>query len=249
MKNIEKWMPTKYVLKNGKLRGSRNPAHLSTSSRLIADIVADEYQRQMPDFASGNLLDLGCGNVPLYLLYRELVDTVTCVDWHNDSEAICFADELHDIENSIPFSSESFETIILSDVLEHISKPQELLHEINRTLVPGGHLIANVPFFYWIHEQPNDFYRYTRYALETLLTRAGLKPVKLIEIGGTPEVLLDLLSKSVVNIKYIGKPMAQCLQFLGGAFYSTALGKRVSSRSSAKTPLGYFFVAQKINAN
>ncbi|HRF81361.1 MAG TPA: methyltransferase domain-containing protein, partial [Flavobacteriales bacterium] len=77
----------------------------------------------------------------------------------------------------------SFDTIILSDVLEHIRKPEALVKEMYRILAPGGQVIMNVPFYYGLHEQPFDYYRYTQFALRAITEDAGFAVVELEAIG------------------------------------------------------------------
>ncbi|MBW6482221.1 MAG: class I SAM-dependent methyltransferase [Vicingaceae bacterium] len=57
-----------------------------------------------------------------------------------------------DINQPLPIENEIFDTVILSDVLKHIRKPEELIAEIHRIMKPNGKFMLNVPFFYWLHE-------------------------------------------------------------------------------------------------
>ena len=59
-----------------------------------------------------------------------------------------------------------------------------------RVLRPGGKLLLCVPFFYWIHEEPHDYYRYTEFALARFCELSELKIICLEAYGGLPEVLL-----------------------------------------------------------
>jgi ubiquinone/menaquinone biosynthesis C-methylase UbiE len=49
-----------------------------------------------------------------------------------------------DIE-AMPFSDGSFQTVLCTEVLEHIPYPETALAEIRRVLRPGGLLIGSVP--------------------------------------------------------------------------------------------------------
>jgi len=46
----------------------------------------------------------------------------------------------------LPFSSESFDLIILSEVLEHLDKPAQALAEAHRVLKTNGILLVSVPY-------------------------------------------------------------------------------------------------------
>ena len=143
MKNRDFWKPSKFIYVKNKLRGSKNIKYVSISSRLIADIIAGFYDKYLKSHIKGVLLDLGCGKVPLYEAYKSYIDNNICVDWTNSSQHIDF---IADLNNKLTFNNSSFNTIILSDVLEHIKEPNLLWSEMNRILKINGKVIMNVPF-------------------------------------------------------------------------------------------------------
>ena len=81
MQNKEKWSPGKYVIRSGRLRATHDTSKLKTASRLVTDLVAARYDKAIRTYAKGNLIDLGCGDVPLFLAYKDRVSSITCVDW------------------------------------------------------------------------------------------------------------------------------------------------------------------------
>jgi SAM-dependent methyltransferase len=246
MKNRQLWQPSKYVLTRGKLCASRDLKHVSAISRLITDLIAAQYDAHLKQHCRGNLLDLGCGKAPLYLLYQHLATSITCVDWGASPHDVSHADLLCDLNEPIPLDNDSFDTIILSDVLEHIYRPQQLLSEVARMLRPGGKLILNVPFMYWLHEQPHDYYRYTRFALERMVQEAGLSVALLSEIGGAREVLVDVFSKTVTRVPLIGTTLARSAQWITPRRRS--VDPNTMSHFARQLPLGYFMVAESLNA-
>ncbi|PIQ14854.1 MAG: hypothetical protein COW67_11500 [Flavobacteriales bacterium CG18_big_fil_WC_8_21_14_2_50_32_9] len=245
MKNKEQWSPSKYVLKNDNLKGSRDKKDVTISSRLFVDLVASFYQENIPLYVSGNLLDLGCGKVPLYEAYKNYISDNSCVDWQNTIHKNPFLDIETDINQPLPIENEIFDTVILSDVLEHIRKPEELIAEIHRIMKPNGKFILNVPFFYWLHEQPFDYFRYTKFALQSMLEDAGFKVLKLEPMGGVPEIMTDIFCKNVLAVPVIGKPTVLLSQFITRLFLKTGIGKKVSKKTAEKFPLGYFVVVGK----
>jgi len=52
-----------------------------------------------------------------------------------------------------------------------------MVSEAYRILKPGGALVLQVPWQWWIHEAPHDYFRYTPYGLEHLLNRAGFEDI------------------------------------------------------------------------
>ena len=246
MRNSDKWQATKYVYRKGKLVASRDPEEVGVGSRLIADLVADFYDRSIRQYAKGKLIDLGCGHVPLFMAYRDYVVDITCVDWENTRHKNEYLDFECDLAEALPFEGEEFDTIILSDVLEHIAQPEFLWQEMSRILSKDGKIMMNVPFFYWVHGRPYDYYRYTEFALRRFVEISGLRLIQLEPVGGSPEIVADFFAKHVRYVPLIGKGLATAIQYTIGLFVRrTALGKRISQFSSQVFPLGYTLIAEK----
>ena len=89
----------------------------------------------------------------------------------------------------LPFADNTFDRIIASEVLEHVSDDQVALHEVFRVLKPGGTLAATVPS--WLPEQicwalSEEYHApfvegghvriYTEASLRSRMRAAGLKP-------------------------------------------------------------------------
>lgn len=247
MRNKGQWRPSKYIYRKGKLIGSRDPKELAVGSRLIADSVAYMYDIYIPKYAKGRLVDLGCGKVPLFEAYRNHITDNVCVDWENTLHKNEFLDFEYDLSKEMPFDDDEFDTIILSDVLEHIPDPERIWREMSRILAPQGVAIINVPFYYWLHETPHDYYRFSEYALRRLAIRNNFTILILKPIGGTPEILADLLAKHFQTLPIIGRGLAGLTQGIIGSFVKMKPGRSISKKTSRRFPLGYFLVAEKLN--
>jgi len=245
MKNANVWKPSKFVPYRGTLRGSRDARSVGIGSRLTADVIARSYAVLLSAHCRGHLLDLGCGEVPLFGAYRDHVTEVVCADWPGSIHGNRHIDVLCDLTRPLPFANGSFDTVLLSDVLEHIAEPLDLCREVARILAPRGRLIMNVPFFYWLHEQPNDYYRYTEFALRRFMIQAQLALDILVPVGGAPEVVIDILAKELPRIPKLGSRLAAGLQVLAGWILQPKPGGLWTRRSAALFPLGYFLVAEK----
>jgi len=245
MQNKHQWRPSKFVYKNSKLIASRDPTEVGVSSRLIADIIAHFYDQYLKQYARGRLLDLGCGKVPLYATYHELVTDVICVDWANSLHKNHYLDLELDLSDDFPFEDNEFDTIILSDVLEHISTPEHLWKEMARVLSKNGKLLMNVPFYYWLHEEPHDYYRYTEHALRRFVNISGMRLIQLTPIGGVPEIMADIFAKNIVRVPKLGTAAALFAQWCAWSFVRTGFGKKVSDATSQAFPFGYFLIAEK----
>ena len=238
MRNQEEWKPSKYIYKKGKLVASRDSREVYIGSRLSADLCARIFDRIMWQHAKGRLLDLGCGKAPLYASYRDFVTDVICVDWVNTLHKNEYVDNEFDLTTGLPFGDSEFDTILLTDVLEHIPLPEQLWREMARILSWNGKIIVTVPFCYRLHETPNDYYRYTEFALRRFVETSGLRLIQLEPIGGAPEVMADIFAKNILSLPKLGRPIAVAAQSLTLALTRTKFGKKMSEATSSSYPLG-----------
>ncbi len=245
MQNEEQWRPSKYGYADGKLFASRDPEALAPTSRLMVTRVSGAFNTHLAEHCRGDLLDLGCGKAPFYAAYRPLVDSVFCVDWENTNHGTSHIDQCADLNEPLPIEDNRFDTILLSDVLEHIAEPWALWREMHRVLKPSGKIIISVPFMYWLHETPYDYYRYTEHALTKMATDCGMDVLVLESYGGAPVVLTDIFCKSVPKIPVAKMLMTSLATNTTSLLLKTPFGKRLNDRSSKRIPSGYFMVAQK----
>jgi SAM-dependent methyltransferase len=247
MKNVEHWKPTKYEQTENGYRGSRDRRHLAVSSRLLADLTVCEYSKHIPLYAKGRLADLGCGNVPLYGVYKDFIKDNICVDWGNSIHENRNLDLKCDLNTDLPLPDNTVDTVILSDVLEHIASPGTFLDRVARCLKPGGVIILNVPFAYWLHEEPFDYYRYTKFGLEHLFKERSFKIEKMIPLGSVIELVPDLTCKFFIKNQTLQAGLVFSVQQLRKLLGRIGPVKRILDTISAKMPMGYFVVVVKCN--
>jgi SAM-dependent methyltransferase len=231
------WYPTKYEFYAGRWRGKREYA---LGSRIIEDLQAAAYEHALKQHARGRLVDLGCGNAPLAGIYAPQVSDYVWVDWPVSSDRQVFElDYQIDLNGPLPFSAAEFDTVVLSDVLEHIAEPDFLLSELTRITRPDGNIIVGVPFMYGIHERPHDYHRYTRFKLEQIARKNGLEVVQVSEIGGALDVWSDLSAKIC---HFIWPPLAVFPYSLWLCMKWIPLVRRLNQKTEWKYPLAYVAV-------
>jgi|SRR5882672_1031673 len=238
MRNRDAWQPTKYVIRDGTLRGSRDPSELGIRSRLAGDCEAAVCWTAIREHATGILADVGCGKVPLYGVYKDLVSEVICIDWPDTLHDSPHLDIEADLNDGLPLPDASVDTILATSVLEHLRKPDLFWSEAARALRPGGKVILTVPFFYWLHEEPHDYHRFTKYQFQAACRDHGFAVVTLLETGGPLSIILDIAGK---NTPWLAAPYQSFACWLA----STRLGKRIDERGANNFPLSYCVVAAK----
>jgi len=84
----------------------------------------------------------------------------------------------------LPVRTSSIDAVICSEVLEHVPEPATALTEISRVLRTGGFLYLTVPQAWGLHYEPNDYYRFTKYAIRRMLTQSGFETKTCNQVGG-----------------------------------------------------------------
>lgn len=235
------WQPSKFVIDRGTWRPAPDVAEVARGSRFVASILADVYESAISAHAKGSLLDVGCGKAPLYGMYGPFVDASWWVDWPQSVHRYQRMDVAADLNSALPFRSGTFDTILLTDVLEHLAEPDIIWSELSRLLRPNGRVIVGVPFLYWLHEVPHDYYRYTEHALRRFCDRYHLTIERLEPYGGAPEVIVDLVCKHVAQ----SAALSLLVLRLGTWFVRSRLGRRLSDSRARLFPLGYILVAKR----
>jgi SAM-dependent methyltransferase len=179
--------------------GSSNLSNVSLELRAFTEQLALE-RRSILQFVEkcadsvppgARVLDAGAGNAP----YRELFahsDYVT-TDWTQSVHAGARAADMVAPLDDLPIEDASVDAVLCTQVLEHVENPAAVLAELHRVLRPGGHLWLTVPLVWPLHEEPYDFFRFTPFSLDSLLTGAGFSDVDVAPRNGYFETVAQLL--------------------------------------------------------
>jgi len=147
----------------------------------------------------GDLLDVGCGRKPYRLLFT--VKSYLGLDIENPGHS----HENEDVDvfydgKVFPFDSNSFDSVLCNQVLEHVFNPNEFLSEIHRCLKPGGQFLLTVPFVWDEHEQPYDFARYSSFGLRHLFEKNGFEIIEQRKSVQNMAVIFQLLIAYIYKI-------------------------------------------------
>lgn len=236
MKN--KWKPTRVIKEDNDFRVNTN--EIGYGSYYVFNIQLNIYVEIIKKHATGDLLDCGCGKVPYYEIYKDQVDNIVYTDWEKTYNKSTFIEVHSDLNEKLNVGSNSFDTVLLTDVINHIHQPKILMKEISRVLRKNGKLILTTPFFYWINEAPYDHHRYTKYELIKLCEENNLKIVELNEYGGVLDIIFDLFNKILPNKKWLIYLYLNITKLIRKTFIYRRL-----SKYNERFPLGYYLVAEK----
>ena len=139
--------------------------------------AVEEAKRQLPSKAR-IVLDVGCGNKP----YADLFNDCTYIGANYstiDADPDIVADAMQ-----LPIAAQTVDLVFCSQVIEHVPRPWKLVEECFRVLRPGGWLVLSAPFYWPLHEEPHDYFRFTRYGLKYLVLSAGFSECRIECDGG-----------------------------------------------------------------
>jgi SAM-dependent methyltransferase len=96
---------------------------------------------------------------------------------------------------ALPFDDRTFPAVFNIVTIEHVSEPARMLCELSRVLTPGGTLFLVAPFQWEEHQQPHDYFRFTRFGLQHLLEGAGFTEIRIQPVGG----FFRMMSRRLLN--------------------------------------------------
>jgi SAM-dependent methyltransferase len=159
---------------------------LSNSSQwqYFSPVFYAQYKAVLPVIGrcvKGKMIDLGCGRMPFENLLVNKATVYHTLDLWPHSEKVTY---IGDIQDMSMIASASYDSAICLEVLEHVPKPSHAISEIHRILRPGGILIISVPHLSRLHDEPYDYFRFTKHGLRYLLENEGFEVSEIKKKGG-----------------------------------------------------------------
>lgn len=169
---------------------------LLTTPLYIPQKLSRDAIRALGTQLTGKVLDIGCGRKP----YKKFV--AHCEYTGMDQCESLKPDVVGSILN-IPFKDESFDSVMCTAVLEHISEPENGVKEMARVLRKGGMAYISVPMTWYMHYEPNDYFRYTRYGMAHILEKNGFDILETVKSGGFFSYALGRALEIAYNVLFM----------------------------------------------
>lgn len=230
------------------LRPAGPPAAGEAATNPYYDLDTRTVASAVRSFGSrlgGRLLEVGCGDAPYRALFAPRVERYVASDLVSSPGRV---DVVADA-GQLGFRSDSFDSVLCTQVLEHVPDPYCVLSEVRRVLRPGGLALLTVPLNAGIHRAPHDYFRFTEHGLRILCERAGLEPEVIAERGGriaaAAQAALLIFEVDRMPSGHPGAAVARCLiSLLGWAIRRWALPLDCRFPKDGN-PLGYALLARK----
>lgn len=170
------------------------------SLHIAEDAVEDALRQLFPQSGMKDFLDIGTGTGRILELFGPRVGRGVGIDMSREMLAVARANlQKADLRNcqirqgdmyQLPFSDESFDGVVIHQVLHFAENPAEAIAEAGRALRPGGRL-AVVDFAPHSEEILRQEHAHRRLGFpDGEVTRwfelAGLAPDKTVTLGGDP---------------------------------------------------------------
>lgn len=198
----------------------------------------EQYKALSQITIDGEILDVGGSKKSGY---HELIKGQHTIVTGNIDESYG-TDLVFDAQETWPFSNNSFDSVLMINLLEHLYVHDVALQEAYRVLKTNGRIIGAVPFLINVHGSPNDYFRYTKESLQRKLMEKGFADIQIKEQGtGAFSVVYHCLI-GFVRFNWMADVL---IPFFMGLDRLVLAAKPDNKMSSKQMPLGYFFQATK----
>jgi len=220
----------------------------SWGSKIAEQLLRDGLQG-VGDLFQGDVLDLGCGMKPYEPLLGARVRRWIGLDRRSTASGRPRSD-VFGVVAAVPFRADSFDVVLCTQVLEHLPVPAVLFQQAHEVLRPGGFLILTTPQTNPLHEEPEDFFRFTPYSLSLLATQAGFEITRLEQLGGALATVIQMLIwhlNWLRSIPLVGPPLWRGVT-ASLAWLALRLDRPTLRywRGAAKDTLNWLLVARKV---
>ena len=194
-------------------------------------------------YVRGKTLDVGAGTSDRYSKKFETTEYIR-LDM-TPSPGVDIVGSIY----AIPMMNDSVDTVVCTQVLEHVTRPNDAAKEIFRVLRTGGYAIVTVPQMNELHEEPNDYFRYTNYGLVSLFETAGFHVVEINQRGGYYAMLAQIRIRHLIDRyrlyhrPFFGRIMGKLIALYGKSML--VLDRMATSTASKKHTIGWCVVLRK----
>jgi len=204
--------------------------------------IAKLIKKYVVEYANGVILDLGAGTNILKTKYLDKSTTWISLDYDLRANSI----DIRGDGQKLPIKNDCIDTVISIDVLEHVPEPQRMIKEIWRVLKPGGVVILSTPFFFWHHEEPFDFHRFTKYGLRRIFQENKFSVIELSAVAGPIATFSFLFSVVIARLFSFSRTLTRIGIYINRVIQlNLILPFDKMFDKSGKMAQGHFIVAKK----
>ena len=212
-------------------------------SRKNLDKFTNYYISKISDELGGidsvKVLNVGAGgNIETYLKNKFSFVRSIDVDVNRKPDQVIDVCDVNQLRN-LTFTPQ---LICMFEVLEHTKNPINAIQNLYEIIDENNYVMLSTPFIFHIHDEPHDFFRFTKYGLETLFE--NFKEVVVKPRNGWFETILVLFVRLRMERNVLSKIIGNL--FILIYFLLTPITYLLQSIiKSEKITTGYFVYAKK----
>ena len=212
-------------------------------SRKNLDKFTDYYISRISNELDGidnvKVLNVGAGgNIETYLKNKFSFVRSIDVDVNRKPDQVIDVCDVNQLRN-LTFTPQ---LICMFEVLEHTKNPINAIQNLYEIIDENNYVMLSTPFIFHIHDEPHDFFRFTKYGLETLFE--NFKEVVVKPRNGWFETILVLFVRLRMERNVLSKIIGNL--FILIYFLLTPITYLLQSIiKSEKITTGYFVYAKK----
>jgi len=193
----------------------------NASRKNLNRFIRISFEKKLNNNKDKIVLNIGSGG-ELEAIIRDKFEKIFSVDVdekRNPDQVLDICDENFSKKIKIKPS-----LVCCFEVLEHTKDPCKAINNIYSIMDKNDYLLASVPFNFHIHDEPNDFYRFTFYGLKMLFSNFSEVEIKkrngwlesifvnFIRLEKEKNILSKILGKFFILAYYIFYPLIILLQ-------------------------------------
>ena len=218
------------------LAGTKSYFELATTNLALFRALDEAFEAHV----RGRALDAGAGR----MAYRPLIEP-RCETYESlDAAGALGVDHIADLQDT-RLPADAYDTIVCTQVLQHLPEPARAVGEIARMLKPGGKAILSVPHLVWLHNEPHDYMRFTAHGMRFLLEKAGLTTIRAEPVGGLVCFLAYAPSTIALALLWPVRPLFRLALLANKLFIRLALAADRFFGAKRLYPTNVLVVAEK----
>jgi len=146
-----------------------------------------------------------------------------------------------DLTKKLKIKKNTFDNIIIMNVLEHLPDLRLVFIEIGRILKKNGNLVGSTPFIYQVHGAPFDYQRFTKDFYYKIFSKKKYKSLVIKSLGFGPFIASYGLIQTYLRFFPIIREIILIICY----FIDTFIQIFVNTRLKEIYPIGYFFIIKK----
>jgi SAM-dependent methyltransferase len=151
----------------------------------VGRYYVEKFLRENAHYVKGHCLEFGDSRYKSFFPAAERYEVLDLTP----GKGVDYACDIHD---PVGVPEATFDSVICTQVFEHLAWPEKAAAVLFRLLKPGGVLLLTAPFLSQVHGVPSDFRRFTPDCLAMILKEAGFV-VESVDFGGNSNVGLGSL--------------------------------------------------------